>query len=144
MFTFSNSMRRCNHLQGEIEAAYHDAALKFGLSNSTQLILYTLCWVGEPCPLGKIVRITALSKQTVNSALRKMEGQGLIHLTAAGPRAKNVHLTQAGRALAGKTVILLMQAEDEILAEWPQEDVQSYLALTEKFLNGLKEKISRL
>lgn len=143
-YAVSNHMKRCNHLQGELEAAYHEAALKFGLADSTQLILYTICYLGDPCPLSDIVRMTGLSKQTINSALRNMEKQGLILLVAATARTKNVSLTEKGETLAQKTVIQLMQAEDDIFSSWAEEDVQKYLELNERFLNGLKEKIKVL
>lgn len=140
----SQNMKRCNHLQGEIEAAYHEAALKFGLADSTQFILYTICYLGDNCPLGDIVKMTGISKQTINSALRNMEKQGLISLSAATPKTKNVILTPKGEELAERTVLRLMKAEDEIFASWSDEDVKKYLELNEKFLNDLKEKVDKL
>ena len=143
-YSVSKTMRRCNHLQGEIEAAYHDAALKFGLADSTQFILYTVCYLGDNCPLSDVVRMTGISKQTINSALRNMEKQGLIQLVSATSRTKNVLLTDAGKALAERTVLRLMQAEDAIFLGWADCDVQKYLELTERFLHGLKEQIALL
>lgn len=140
----SQNMKRCNHLQGEIEAAYHEAALKFGLADSTQLILYTICYLGEDCPLSDIVRMTGISKQTINSALRNMERQGLVKLVSATPKTKNVTLTSKGKELAQRTVVRLIQAEDDIFSQWSDEDIQKYLELNEKFLKGLKEKIGQL
>lgn len=143
-YSLSKNMKRCNHLQGEIEAAYHEAALKFGLADSAQFILYTICYLGDSCPLSDVVKMTGISKQTVNSALRKMEKQGLIRLIAATPRTKNILLTEKGEALAEKTVLRLMGAEDAIFSEWAAEDVEKYLDLNERFLNGLREKIKQL
>lgn len=143
-YSFSNNMKRCNHIQGEIEAAYHDAALKFGLADSTQFILYTICYLGDNCPLSEVVRMTGISKQTVNSAIRNMEKNDLISLTAATSKTKNIILTAKGRELAERTVIRLMKTEDDVFAEWPEEDVQKYLELNERFLNSLKDKISKL
>lgn len=140
----SQNMKRCNHLQGEIEAAYHEAALKFGLADSTQFILYTICYLGDNCPLNDVVRMTGISKQTINSAIRNMEKQGLVCLTAATPKTKNIVFTQKGKELAKDTVIRLMEAEDDIFASWSEEDVQKYLELNERFLNDLKEKIGQL
>lgn len=140
----SQNMKRCNHQQGEIEAAYHEAALKFGLADSTQLILYTICYLGDNCPLGDIVRMTGISKQTINSAIRNMEKQGLICLSAATPKTKNVVLTQKGEELAERTVLRLMKAEDAIFSAWSDEDVKQYLELNERFLRDLKEKIDQL
>lgn len=143
-YSISKDMKRCNHLQGEIEAAYHNAALKFGLADSVQFILYTICYLGDNCPLSDIVKMTGISKQTINSALRNMENQGLIQLVSATSRAKNVMLTDAGRKLAERTVLRLMQAEDAIFSGWTDADVQKYLELTERFLRGLNEQIDLL
>lgn len=140
----SQNMKRCNHLQGEIEAAYHDAALKFGLADSTQFILYTICYLDGECPLSEIVKMTGISKQTINSALRNMESQGLVELTSVTPKTKNVFLTEKGKSLAERTVIRLMKAEDDIFAEWTDADVQKYLELNERFLTGLKERVNQL
>ena len=137
-------MKRCNHVQGEIEAAYHDAALKFSLADSTQFILYTICCLGDNCPLNEIVRMTGISKQTINSAIRNMERQDLIRLVSATPKTKNVVFTEKGEALAEETVLRLMQAEDEIFAAWSDEDVQKYLELNERFLKDLRDKIDQL
>ena len=38
------------------------------------------------------------------------------------------------------TSCLILQAENDIFASWPQEDVQKYLELTETFLLALREK----
>ncbi len=140
----SQNMKRCNHLQVDIEAVYHDAALKFGLADSVQIILYTACYLGDSCPLSEVVKISGISKQTINSALRNMEAQGLVELTSATPKTKNVSLTEKGKELAERTVIRLMKAEDEVFSEWSDEDVQKYLELNERFLMGLRERVSRL
>ena len=141
--SLSQNMKRCNHLQGEIEAAYHEAALKFGLADSTQFILYTICFLGDNCPLNEIVKMTGISKQTISSAIRNMEKQDLLQLVAATPKTKKVVLTEKGEALAEKTVQRLMRAEDEIFSAWSDEDVQKYLELNERFLTDIKEKIKQ-
>ena len=86
----SKAMRRCNHLVGEIDGVYHEMALKLGLSDSAMIVLYTVCDSGGPCPLRDICRRSGLTKQTVNSAIRKLEREGILYLETAGPKAKNV------------------------------------------------------
>ncbi len=140
----SKTMRRCNLLQSEIETVYHEAAKKFGISDSTLIILYTLCMFGQSCPLSEIIRLSGLRKQTVNSALRNMERDGLISLAASGIKTKDVCLTEKGEALAEKTALPLLQAEDAIFLSWEEQDVEQYLTLTARFLEGLKEKIETL
>ena len=140
----SKDMKRCNHLLGEIESVYHEMSLKFGLSDSTMIILYTICDEGDACLLKDICSRSGLSKQTINSALRKLEAEGIVYLEAAGSREKNVCLTQKGRELAETTAIRVIEAENGILASWPKEDVEKYLELTERFLAGIKEKAEEM
>lgn len=136
-------MKRFNYLLGEMEAAYHGMALKAGLSDSAMKILYAVCDNGDRCPIQHICCCSGLSKQTVNSALRKMEEEEILYLEPAGPKNKNVCLTEAGKLLAERTAGRIYRMENEILESWPQEDVQKYLELTECFLRSLQDKANR-
>ena len=140
----SRDMKRFNHLLGEIEAVYHEMALKFGQSDSVMNILYTICDYGESCPLQEICRRSGISKQTINSALRKLEREGIVYSEQAGVKGKNVCLTEKGKELAGDTAVRVIEVENGILASWPEEDVKRYLELTERFLVGIKEKAKEI
>ena len=140
----SRDMKRFNHLLGEIEAVYHEMALKFGQSDSVMNILYTICDYGESCPLQEICRRSGISKQTINSALRKLEREGIVYSEQAGVKGKNVCLTEKGKELAGDTAVRVIEVENGILASWPEEDVKKYLELTERFLVGIKEKAKEI
>ncbi len=136
----SKEMNRCNYLVGEIDAAYHEMSRKLGLSDSSMKILYTVCDIGEGCLLQEICRRCGLSKQTVNSAIRKLESDGILYLESAGSKIKKVLLTAKGRNLTEQTAVRMIQAENEIFASWPEEDVSKYLELTERYLVCLQEK----
>lgn len=140
----SNEMIRYNHLLGEIDHVYHEMSLKLGLSDSAMIILYTICNYGESCPLQDICRLSGLSKQTINSAIRKLEAEGTVYLTSAGAKNKTVCLTEAGKLLAEKTALRIIQIENAVFASWPREDTCQYLALTEKFLAEITEKAKEL
>lgn len=139
----SRELERFNHLMGEIDGLYHDAAVALGLSESAMKVLYTICCHGEQCPLRAICRQSGMSKQTVNSALRKLEGAGAVYLEAAGGRSKNVCLTDAGRELAGRTAAPLMELEDEIFSAWGADEVEQYIRLTQRYLEDFREKSAR-
>ncbi len=140
----SKEMKRYNHLLGEINATYHEMCLRLGLSDSAMIVLYTVCDEGESCPLSEICRRSGLSKQTVNSAIRKLEADGILYLEKTGIRSKTVCLTAVGKELAGQTALRLLNAENAILASWPRQDVEKYLELTERFLTALREEAARL
>lgn len=137
---FSKELRRYNYLYNEIDAVYHELSLKLGLSDSSMLILYTICDYGDSCLLQDIYGNSGISKQTVNSALRKLEAEGIIYLEAAGPKNKKVCLTEQGRHLADRTAAKIIEIENHIFSSWEKEDVDKYLALTERYLNDLKER----
>ena len=137
-------MRRYNHLVGEIDGVYHEMSLKLGLSDSAMIVLYTICDSGSSCPLRDICLRSGLSKQTVNSALRKLEAEGVVYLEPVSARSKSVCLTEAGQALAAETAGKIIRIENDIFDSWPQADVEQYLELTERFLLALREKAEQL
>ena len=82
----SEQLQYYNLLTSEIDEAYHNAALKLGLSDSAMVILYTLCSRENPCPLLEIARLTGISRQTIHSAIKKLEAQGILTLVCPGGR----------------------------------------------------------
>ena len=137
-------LNRINYLTNEIDAAYHEAARKLHLSDSALLILYTICNHGDGCLLYDICRLSGASKQTINSALRKLEAEGMVYLEMSGSKHKTVCFTEQGRALADRTAGRVMEAEDQIFASWTKEEVETYLGLTEAFARALKEKAEEM
>lgn len=140
----SKEIKRLNYLLNEIEAVYHEASLKLGLSDSIMKILYAICDHGEGCTLQNIIRYTGMSKQTVNSALRKLEHEELIYLELIDAKSKKVYLTKKGKQLTKETAGRILEIEDNIFASWKKEDVKRYLELIEHYLNDLKEAIREL
>lgn len=141
-FYINAQMQRFNLLTSEIDTAYHDAALKLGMSDSAMLVLYTLCSGGGECMLGDIT--SGASKQTINSALRKLESEGIVYLEAFEGRKKKVYLTEKGRQFARDTVLRVIEVENEIFALWSDEEKRIYIDLTQRYLTEFKEKIKEL
>lgn len=139
-----DEMKRFNYLIAETDAAYHDAAQKLGLSDSCMQILYAICDAGKSCLLGDIIHMSGLSKQTVNSALRKLEKEQIVYLELCGKRKKKVFLTEYGKALAKNTVFRVIEIENEIFDSWAEEERKAYLGLTQKYLIAFREKIKEL
>lgn len=140
----SQDMKRYNYLLGELDATYHEASLKLGLSDSAMKILYAICDYGEGCMLQDICTSTGLSKQTINSSLRKLEAESILYLESVNAKSKKVILSEKGKELTQKTALRLHQMENEIFSSWNREEVKTYLDLTERFLVDLKNKINEL
>lgn len=140
----SKDLKRYNHLIGEINAVYHEISLKLGLSDSAMIILYTICEYGTECPLQEIRHLSGLSKQTINSSIRKLESEGIVYLESLGPKSKKVCLTEQGKLLTEQTAGQILRTENDIFASWPQEDVEKYITLTEAYLLALRRKADKL
>lgn len=136
--------RRVNYLIAQTDEVYHIIALHLGLSDSEMMVLYVLTDTGGECPLPCLLQQTGLSKQTVNSALRKLEADGSICLRMADRKSKIVCLTESGKIYAARTAGRLLAAENEIYGAWPKEELEAYLRLTEKYLKELREKAKQL
>lgn len=142
--TLPQEMKRFHYLTAEIDAAYHEAALRLGLSDSAMLILYTVCEHDGACPLSQITHLTGLCKQTVHSALRKLEQDGIIVLEQSSGRMKTVCLTERGREAAEHTVCKLLRIENKICGAWEPWEWELYMELTQRYLAAFKEEMKEL
>lgn len=137
----TTELKHLNYLTSEIDAAYHEAARKLGLSDSTMMVLYATCNNGGSCLISDICKISGTNRQTIHSAIRRLEADGLIYLEDGGGRKKKVCLTEKGMDRSKNGVARLAELENDILASWPEADQQKYLELTQKYLTSLKEAI---
>ena len=133
-----------NAVISEINGVYRDLAQHFGLSNSELDILYTALYQGGSCTLRQICLLTGMSKQTLNSALRKMEQEGLLTLEAVDGKQKKVCLTPAGKELAARTAGVELDIEVSILDSWSPEEAELFLRLNERYLQGLRQSLNQL
>ncbi|OUQ65220.1 MarR family transcriptional regulator [Eubacterium sp. An11] len=127
------------YLAGEINALYHEAAVKTGVSDSVQNILYVICEKGDRCLQSEISRLTGISRQTINSAIHKLEKEGIIRLEQGKGRNTIVCLTEEGKNYARRKIYPLFEIENKIWADWTEEEQQQYLLLTQKYRDGLKK-----
>ena len=129
-----------NYLCAEIDALYHQASRKLGLSDSVSRVLYTICDTGEDCLLSDIYKKSGTSKQTVNSAIRQLEREGALYLEPYRGRSKRVVLTEQGRALMERTAARIYEAENQALAAWPEADIDAYISFMERALGDLRRQ----
>lgn len=139
----SADVNRFNCLTMQTDAVYHEAASRLELSYSAMAILYSVLNNGGRCPISDICGF-GMNKQTVNSALRKLERENVVYLEAAGGRRKNVRLTKDGTELAEKTALKIIEIENEIFSSWTEQERGTYFELTKRYMNQLNEKVSKL
>ena len=128
---FSRDMERLNYLLSEIHEVYHDVSVRLGVSDSAMDILYTLCIAGDRCPLRDIARLSGSSRQTIHSAVRGLERDGIIRLDAC-------------RTLTEATAQRVIAMENEIFDSWEEKEREQYLHFLQKYLTDLRTKIKDL
>lgn len=138
-FYSDSGIKRFNLLMSKIDAVYHEVALKLGISDSVMLVLYTLCTCNGECMLKDI--IVGASKQTINSALCKLELDNIVYLKTFDGRKKKVYLTKKGRELVNDTVLRVIEAENDIFSSWSDEERSIYIGLTQRYLRDFKTKV---
>ena len=136
----TQALARLNGLLSQTEALYHRLARQLGLADSAMRVLYILLEADSPCALTWLCAYSGMSRQTVHTTLHGLEREGFLTLSLRDGKNKEVRLTQEGKALAARTGGRLMQMENEVLASWDERDVETYLALTERFLRDLQQK----
>ena len=141
---YSAMMYRVNCLASDLDALYHQAALKLGLSDSVMFVLYLIYEKQGRCPLSSICRETSISKQTLNSALRKLEKEGILYLERSGGRTKNACLTEKGQDYVNRTIARLFSAECSAFQGWTEEEIHQHLRLMEKYNACFREQIEKM
>ena len=127
------------YLSAEITSLYHEAAVKMGISDTVLNILYVLCEREGQCLQSDIFRLTGISRQTINSAIRKLERDGLAYLEQSEGRNTLVCLTEKGRDFSAEKVRPLFQIENKIWNEWTVDEQERYLLFTQKYRDSFRK-----
>lgn len=140
---YHNAVLRINYLNSDLDALYHQFAKQMGISDSAMRILYVVNEKGGSCLLYDIRRESGISKQTINSALRRLEGDGILYLEQDKGRTKRVCLTEKGKALTDQTAAPLFEAERNAFNDWSDQDIALYLSLMEKYNVSFRQEIEK-
>lgn len=138
------ALKEYNYLWRKIEKLWHDIARKAGVSDSTYEIFSTILELGEGCQQKDICDRNSISKQTIHSAIKKLEREGLIVVRKEHGKDKRVYLTPQGKELVKEKVLPAAEAENQVFAEMTEEESQELIRLTEKYLIQLQAKIEQL
>ena len=139
-----NEIHRINYLTSEMDSIYHQASLRLGISDSVSIILYTIQYKGESCLLSDVYKSSGVSRQTVNSAIRRLEADGVLYLEPYAGRAKKIVLTNKGRDYIRQTVARLLEAEIRAFDGWSEDEIKTHIGLMEKYTESLLRQIHQL
>lgn len=139
-----NEIHRINYLSSELESLYHQSSLKLGITDSVSVVLYSIYDAGSECLLSDICKNSGISKQTINSAIRSLEADDILHLVQHTGRTKKVVLTEKGKDYVQQTAAKLYQAEQDAFDSWSEEEISTYIALMEKYNDCFRHQIEKL
>lgn len=137
-------VHKINCLSNELDTLYHQAAKKLGIADSVLMVAYMIHEKGDGCLLYEICTESCISKQTINSAIRKLEGDGILYLEQDKGRRKRVWLTENGKHFVQQTATRLLEAECSAFADWSDEEFDDYLRLMEKYNHAFRKEIDKL
>lgn len=136
--------QRMNCLSNDLDMLYHNAARKLGVSDSILCIMYMIYEKGDGCLLYEICSESGISKQTINSAIRKLEQEEILYLEQDKGKKKRVYLTEKGKDYMFKTAGRLCQAEFDAFEDWTEEESGLYLQLMQKYIDSLRVQIEKI
>lgn len=134
-----------NSIFKENDDIYHAAAKKLGLSACALWLLYILREKDHVYTQSEICERLFMPKQTINSALKKLEIDGFIELQIGSDRkTKRVVLTESGCKLSERSADKLLEAERNAFSRMTNEEQDAFLRLFRRFTDLLRDEAERI
>ena len=89
-----------------------------GFSDSELIILYLLCSYDGELTQSCVIDLTGMSKQTVNSSVRRMAQAGWVALGERTNHRRVIRFTKAGEELSREVIQPFMGREEGLFADW--------------------------
>ena len=135
-----------NRFHKKMNVLYHDYAKSVGLSDAAFWLLYSLYEYGQPCTQKDLCSAWFYAPQTINSALKSMEEQGLVSLELAPKSRKNkqIFFTEAGKVLIEEKIVPLVNAEELSFERLDEQERSQLLEITQKHIEVLEQEIAKI
>ena len=134
-----------NDIIKENDNIYRDISKRLGLPECTFWILYVLRTGMGQVTQTDVCKALYQPKQTINSALKRLEDGGYIELIYDGDhRSKKIYLTSKGVTLSEKTAYKVILAEHDALAELTEIEQRQFITLFHKYTDALRAHISEI
>lgn len=130
----------------KMDDSYHQFAKYSGLSDTAFWIICAVQDEKETYIQKDLCHMWSYSKQTINSALKKLEEKKLIELVLApgNKKDKRVVLTSEGTKIAEEMVKPLMEAEKKAFGNLTKEERKQLLGLIQKYEMFLREETNKM
>lgn len=140
-----SELMQYNRLQRKLDDFYSSFAKICGLSDSVFWIIYSVMERQEAYTQTELCNMWSFNKQTINTALKNLEADGIIRFEPLEQNRKNkqIFLTDKGIAFAQKTVIPFMEMEKRAFGALDDEERKEFLRLTQKHLDLLRMELNK-
>lgn len=139
--TLRARLGRYNQLCRGYDDIYRQAALEAGISFVPYYILLMLCSSDTPQTQSDIQKNSFYPKQTINSAVLRLQKLGYLALQPQG-RRKILALTDAGVDFCQRKVFPVLNAEQESFMELSPAEQEQLLLTAEKHLRLFRQRVA--
>lgn len=141
---YPEKVHKVNCLTNDLDALYHQAARKLGVADSVMIVAYMIYEKGDGCLLHDICNESGISKQTINSAIRKLEQEGILYLEQDKGKTKRICLTEKGNDFIQNTASRLVEAECNAFRDWTEEEFALYIKFMEKYNDAFRAEVDKM
>lgn len=146
MQTKDNKYELYEQLRRKEDDIYDETISSFGFSNGVMMIIWTLCGLKRPCTQKEVCDFWYESKQTINSAAKKLIEEGYIDIAPSpdNSREKLLTFTEKGKFLAMRTIEKMMEAERTAFARLSENEKNEIVRITKKHNDFLREEFEKI
>lgn len=128
----------------ETDRLYYEFARGCGLSDCPFWILYGIEVMGGSAAQAALVERFSYSKQTVNSALKTLEGRGFVSLgyVEGSRKSKLVSLTPEGRDFCDRYIVPAIEAEDRAFMSLGEKDRTELVRLINLYTRAIERELT--
>lgn len=141
---FEDDLRNYNQAYLKMDELYHTYAAKNGLSDCAFWILYILCEAGEGCSQKDLCKMLSVSKQTIHSAIRKLEQDEIVFLKPGTGKDKKIYLTEEGKRFVEDKIVVMMEMERTTFYCMGEEEARELQRLTWRYADLLQETMEKV
>lgn len=140
---FYKQLLEYNRTYKHLDELYADYAKLCGLSESEFWIMYALAETGSMRTQKDLCEWWSSSKQTINSALKGLEKEGVVTLTSTeeNKKAKYITLTDKGVVMVETIIKPIMYAEQQAFKKMGKEASEEYLRLDKMYSDILETEM---
>ena len=138
-------LREFNNILKETNAAYSELAKQNGLSDCAFWLMYSIREADGKCTQKDLCDQWIISKQTVNSALKGLEKNGYIILSASPTdrRSKYITLTGKGVEFAHEHIDIVFDLEQLVFQKMSDAESAAMIESTRKYQELFRAEMKR-